>query len=174
MANVAEAAEELRSRIRAWLEAEGWRVEERAVEDTSTSAAKEVSWALQGTDPGGKLVLFAQDARRPDVLVLQAGVTIDPNHTGRLRSLERREQEEFCWDLRFRLLDMGVNFGGIQVPLETVGLIERLYIEDMGRNRFFESVGRLQNAILAVIWMIRRRLDQPAPADDYRGGVAVN
>jgi len=173
MADAKEVAGELSRRIRGWLEAEGWRVEDRAVEESSPPATG-VSWALQGTDPGGKLVLFAQDVRRPDVLVLQAGVTIDPNHTGRLAKLEPREQEEFCWDLRFRLLDMGVNFGGIRVPLETVGLIERLYVEDMGRNRFFESVGRLQNAILAVIWMIRRRLDQPAPADDYRGGVPVN
>jgi hypothetical protein len=163
-----EIEDGLRTKIRQWLEAEGWRVETRAVEESRAR------WALQGVDPGGKLVLFAQDLRRPEVLVLQAGVTIDPNHTQRLSALDRREQEEFCWDLRFRLLDMGVNFGGIQVPLEAVGLIERLYVEDMGRNRFFESVGRLQNAILAVIWMIRRRLDQPAPADDYRAGLSVN
>jgi hypothetical protein len=151
------------NRIAAWLLGEGWKVADRPLEQSR------VSWAFQGTDPGGKVVLFAQDERRPDVLIMQAGITVDPNHAGRLKALPLREQEEFCWELRFRLLDMGVNFGGVKVPLEGVGLVERLYVEGLGRNEFFRAVNRLQNAILAVIWMIRRRLDQPAPADEFRG-----
>ncbi len=144
----------VRSRIVDWLLAEGWQ--------TTRGSGEGAAWALRGQDPGGKVVLFAQERDAPHRLVLQASVRLDAAHTEKLQALDPKEQEDFCWRLRMKLLDMRVDFQGVAIPLEQINLRMRLYTEDLTRTGFFDTLGSLQNAMLYVIWTVRRALDQPA------------
>ena len=75
--------------------------------------------------------------------------------------------------MRFQLLNMGVQFNGVSVPLERINLVLRMYTDDIDRNRFFERMDRLQSGIQATIWIIRRKLDRPAPKEET-SGLSVN
>ena len=150
--------EEVRARIVNWLLAEGWQ--------TTKGSGEGAAWALRGQDPGGKVIIFAQESEPPHRLVLHASVRLDPMHTEKLAALDPKAQEDFCWDLRFKLLDMRVDFQGVSVPLEQINLRMRLYAEDLTRTSFFDTLGSLQNSMLYLIWTVRRALDQPAPPAD--------
>lgn len=151
--------EALQARVGRWLAAEGWQ--------TAEGSGEGAAWAIRGQDPGGKVVIFAQESDDPFRLVLHASVRLDERHNETLRALDAKAQEDFCWQVRLKLLDMRVDFQGVALPLEQINLRMRLYAEDLTRTRFFDTVGSLQNAMLYVIWSVRRLLDQPAlPADE--------
>jgi hypothetical protein len=141
-----------------WLTAEGWQ--------TAAGTGEGAAWALRGQDPGGKVVIFAQESQPPHRLVLHASVRLDESHAKKLQALESAEQEDLCWRIRLKLLDMRVDFQGVAMPLEQINLRMRLYSEDLTRTSFFDAVGTLQNAMLYLIWTVRRTLDQPALHDD--------
>ncbi len=148
--------ERVRARILDWLVAEGW----QATKGSGQGAA----WALRGQDPGGKVVIFAQESAPPHRLILHASVRLDASHAEKLQALDPKAQEDFCWGIRFKLLDMRVDFQGVAIPLDRINLRMRLYAEDLTRTSFFDTLGSLQNAMLFLIWTVRRALDQPAPA----------
>lgn len=150
--------EAIRTRTTEWLEAEGWQ--------TTAGTGEGAAWALRGQDPGGKVVIFAQESQTPHRLVLHASVRLDEAHAEKLLALDEREQEDLCWKIRLKLLDMRVDFQGVAMPLKQINLRMRLYAEDLNRTSFFDTVGSLQNAMLYLIWTVRRILDQPALRDD--------
>lgn len=157
-----------RHQISDWLLAEGWKLKE------ITERAQRAAWALQGMDDRQKVVIFAQGANRPDALIMQARITVDEASQARLNSLGAQENDRLGWDIRFQLLNMGIKFRGLTLPLNQFTLVQRVYTDDLGRNGFFERVDRLQNGIFAAIWLIRRALDQPAPESAGGEGLEVN
>lgn len=153
-----EDLDAIRSRLVDWLLAEGWQ--------TTRGGGEGAAWAVRGQDPGGKVIILAQESEAPHRLLLHASVRLDPAHTQKLQALDPRAQDDFCWRLRMKLLDMRVDFQGVAMPLEQINLRIRLYAEDLTRTGFFDTLGALQNAMLFVIWTVRRTLDQPALASD--------
>jgi hypothetical protein len=152
------ALEEVRDRVVSWLVNEGWQ--------TAAGSGEGAAWALRGQDPGGKVVIFALESRSPHRLVLHSSVRLDDSHSEKLDALESSEQDDLCWQIRLKLLDMRVDFQGVALPLQQINLRMRLYTEDMTRTTFFDTVGAMQNAMLYVIWTVRRVLDQPALQED--------
>lgn len=141
-----------------WLLAEGWQ--------TTKGSGQGAAWALRAEDPSGKVVVFAQEGASPHRLVLHASVRLDDSHSQKLQALEPGHQDDFCWQIRMKLLDMRIDFQGVAMPLEQINLRMRLYAEDLTRTRFFDTLGTLQNAMLFLIWTVRRALDQPAVQTD--------
>lgn len=159
-----DAFEEARKRVTDWLLADGWTISEAA------PPIPDSAWLIQALDPSGRSVLFGQRSNRDDLIVLQGSVALDESHVEKLEALEIEKQEDLCWELRLKLLDM-VDFNGVSTPLRRVNLMTRMYVEDLGRNEFFRTLSQLQRAILVVVWMVRRALDQPAPDDSAGASV---
>ena len=147
-----------------WLLADGWTLSE------APSAVPESAWLVQAVDPSGRTVILGQRTQRPDLIVLQGSVSLDERHAKKLEAMDSREQEDLCWDLRLRLLEM-VDFNGVSTPLRRVNLMTRVFTEDLRRHELFQTLGQLQRAILVVVWTVRRALDQPAPDDIVVGQV---
>lgn len=150
----------MRARLVDWLLAEGWQ--------TAKGSGEGAAWALRAQDPGGKIIILAQESHPPHRLLLHASVRLDGAHTEKLAALDPKLQEDFCWRLRMKLLDMRVDFQGIAIPLEQINLRMRLYTEDLTRTHFFDTLGSLQNAMLYLIWTVRRMLEQPALEPDEK------
>ena len=163
-----EGSRQARQRITDWLLAEGWKLKD------ITGKARGAAWALEGADPRGKVLVFAQAVEKPDALFIQASITVDETSQARLAKLGRERNEELGWEIRFQLLSMGVKFAGLDLPLKRFGLVSRVYTDDLGRNDFFDRVDRLQDGITAAIWLIRRALAQPAPESEAADGLEVN
>lgn len=146
----------LRQQITDWLINEGWTV------GGTPKPIADTAWALQAVDRSGKSFALGQPNTRPDLVVIQTGIKLDARHAGKLGALSHEDQEEFCWKLRFQLLDR-VGFSGVAVPLESINFVEKLFVEDLTRTHFFATLRTLQNAMLAVIWMVWQRLGQQLP-----------
>lgn len=159
---------EIRHRVSDWLLAEGWGLTE--ITDRSEGAA----WAIEGRDASQRVVIFGQGAKKPDVLVMQAPISVDETSRGRLAALGTKKNDELGWEIRFQLLEMGVQFSGLTVPPERFVLSSRLYTDDLGRNSFFERLDRLQAAIMAALWRIRRVLAEPAPDSAGVDALGIN
>ena len=108
------------------------------------------------------------------LLVLQAPITVDEASRARLAALGREKNEELGWEIRFRLLDMGVQFTGLRRAAGRFVLVSRMYTDDLGRNGFFDRLDRLQGAILATLWLIRRALAEPAPDSAGADSLGIN
>ena len=159
---------EVRHQLSDWLLAEGWKLSD------VSGKAQSTAWAIRGTDPHKRVVVFGQDAKKPDVLVMQAPITVDDSSRARLGALGPEKNAELGWEVRFQLLNMGVQFTNLTVPLERFALVLRMYTDDLRRNEFFDRLDRLQNAIMASIWLIRRALSQPAPKDASTDELGIN
>lgn len=160
--------DEVRHRVSDWLLAEGWVLADR------TSQAQGSAWTIEGRDTNKRVVIFGQGAKNPDSLVMQAPIVVDEASRARLAALGPEKNEELGWEIRFQLIDMDVQFAGLNVPLERFVLVSRVYLEDLGRNGFFQRLDRLQGAILATLWRIRRALAEPAPDSAGAGPLGIN
>ncbi len=147
-----------------WLLADGWTLSE------TPSPVPESAWLMQAVDPSGRTVILGQRTKRPDLIVLQGSVSLDERHSKKLEAMDSKEQEDLCWDLRLKLLEM-VDFNGVSTPLRRVNLMTRVFTEHLRRQEFFQTLGQLQRAILVVVWTVRRALDQPAPDDVVVGEI---
>ena len=159
---------EVRHRISDLLLAEGWRLTDM------TDKAEGAAWAIEGRDANKRVVIFGQGAQKPDALVMQAPITVDEASRARLAALGPEKNEELGWEVRFQLLEMGVQFTGLTLPLERFVLVSRVYVEDLGRNGFFDRLDRLQGAITVTLWRIRRALAEPAPDSAGADELGIN
>lgn len=157
----------IREKLTSWLVAEGYTVRE--------GQARDAAWMLVVEDPAQRRFMVGQKPNRPDVIVIQGTVAISDQHGQQLDDLPDEEREDFLYDLRFRLLGLELDFQGVAHPLRQVMLNEHVYWEDLTRNEFFRTLKRVRHGIVAVIWSVGRKLQQPtAPQPEDGGGVAVN
>lgn len=155
----------IREKLTSWLLADGYTLRE--------GTAQEAAWLLVVEDSAQRRYIVGQKHNRPDVVMLQGTLTLGEEHARQVDALPEPEREEFFYELRFRLLGLGLDFQGVAHPLRQVILNEHLYAEGINRNDFFRALKRVRHGIIAVIWMIGRKLRQPAPAEERRG-IEVN
>ena len=86
---------------------------------------------------------------------------------------EAEVKDAILWELRFRLLNMSVDFSGIGEPLERVTVAQRIYLDGLTKDRFLQRVAVVKNALIAVIWSIGRRLSH-LPAPSSHGDVLIH
>lgn len=147
----------VRERIVGWLAADHWKIQE--------GGSPQTRWAVVAEDAQRKRIVFAQLVDRPDLLVIQGSLAVPEALRRRLDQMPAPEREELLWDMRFQLLSMDVRFQGVAPPLEKITVRQHLYVDDLRRNEFVGTVNRLQDALLAMIWMFRRKLQEPAPME---------
>ena len=157
--------QDLRAQVQNWLLGEGWQLTEKPHEDAL--------WLLEAQDAGGRIVVVGQKRGKTDQVLLEAAVALTDNHRERFERLAAAERQELLWDMRFRLLQMGVEFQGAQEPLVRVVIGHRLYLDGIGQDRFLGRVARVRNAVIAVIWTIARHLHL-GPGDTGPGETRVN
>ncbi|HDI60122.1 MAG TPA: DUF2299 domain-containing protein [Desulfobacteraceae bacterium] len=140
-----------REKIQNWLMGEGWTLAEQSHPD--------LAWLIRAQDAGGRRILVGQNKQRPDLIHLEARVDISEEHQQKfaLQAAERRS--EVLWRLRFRLLEMNVDFAGITDPMATVILTQRIYLDGMTRDAFMQRFLRVRNAVIAVIWSVLQDLE---------------
>ncbi|MEJ2167166.1 MAG: DUF2299 family protein [Desulfobacterales bacterium] len=56
------------------------------------------------------------------------------------------------WNLRYRLLQMNVDFVGVAEPIQDVILTQRIYLDGLTKDAFIQRFLTVRNAIIAVIW----------------------
>lgn len=147
--------EEARDKIQNWLMSEGWQIAEQAHPD--------MTWLIRVEDAGGRKVLVGQSKAREDLIQLEARVNIEDEYRQKFESLPEDKRREILWDLRFRLLDMNVDFVGVTEPMEAVMLIQRIYLDGLTKDSFIQRFLIVRNAEIAVIWSVIQNLEGVEP-----------
>lgn len=153
--------EATRQRVQSWLLAEGWQLTEKGHPDAH--------WLLEARDTAGRALVVGQRKGREVQVLLEGVVGIADAHRTGLEAISDRERSELFWTLRFTLLQLGVDFNGVQEPLERVMVGQRVYLDGMTRDSFLQRVSQVRNGVLAVIWTISRALNLSAPQEPLPG-----
>jgi hypothetical protein len=94
-------------------------------------------------------------------LLVLSQVSFSEEDYKRLVEMKYKEVEKIFWELRLRLLDMGVDFKTLKpekIPI-TWEVHSKLFIEETTVQDFFEVYTKVKNSIFCIIWSIRRALD---------------
>ncbi len=147
--------EEARDKIQNWLMSEGWQIAEQAHPN--------MNWLVRAEDAGGRRILVGQSKAREDVIHLEARVNIEDDYRQRFESLPDDERRKILWDLRFRLLQMNVDFAGVAERLAAVVLTQRIYLDGLTKDAFIQRFLNVRNAEIAVIWSVIQNLEGVEP-----------
>jgi hypothetical protein len=158
-------AEEVKAKVQNWLLGEGWQLAEKLHDDAV--------WLLDAQDGGGRHIVIGQKKGKLDQVLLEAAVALSENHRERFEALGFEDRQALLWDLRFRLLHLGLEFHGAQEPFVRVVLGQRIYLDGLSQDAFLQRVSQVRNGIIAVIWTVARHLNL-APGDTEASGGGVN
>ena len=148
-------SEDIKEQIQKWLMEEGWRIRTENVPDAE--------WFLSGESEARVRIGIGQRRGRPDQIIIQGSVIFQQAQQDQIHRLPPEERTDFLWDMRFRLLDMGVEFSGVAEPPHEVRISQRIYYDGLTKDRFLQRVSQVRNGVLTVLWMVARRLAQPPP-----------
>jgi hypothetical protein len=148
---------ETRDKIQNWLMAEGWQIAEPTHPD--------FAWLIRAEDGGERRVLVGRHKAAEDRVHLEANVQISDEHRKLFESLPEEKRREVLWTLRFRLLQMNVDFAGVGEPMKNVVLTQRIYLDGLTKDAFIQRFLTVRNAIIAVIWSTIKDLQAIKPPE---------
>jgi hypothetical protein len=147
-----------RDKVQNWLMSEGWQIAE--------PTHPEFAWLIRAEDGGERKILVGQNKVREDRIHLEANVRISDDHRKQFESLPEDKRREVLWNLRFRLLQMNVDFVGVAEPIQDVILTQRIYLDGLTKDAFIQRFLTVRNAVIAVIWStIKDLMDVKPPAE---------
>jgi hypothetical protein len=141
--------------IKAWLIEEGWSVrQERPVG---------MAWSLVATSRQQVLVNLQQRSDHPDQVLIFAILQLEEATCDQIMQLPMAERRELLWDVRFRLLQLGVEFDGITEPPQRVTVGLAIYRDGLGKDNLLRRMTQVHNATLAAAWTFARKFAEPPP-----------
>lgn len=153
-----QGMDETRDKVQNWLMSEGWQIAE--------PTHPEFAWLIRAEDGGERRILVGQNKAREDRIHLEANVRISDDHRKLFESLSEEKRREVLWNLRFRLLQMNVDFVGVAEPIQEVILTQRIYLDGLTKDAFIQRFLTVRNAVIAVIWStIKDLMDVKPPAE---------
>jgi hypothetical protein len=163
MSRKEQIMEDARDKIQNWLMSEGWQIAEQSHPG--------MKWLIKAEDDGGRRILVGQSKTRDDLIHLEARVNIEDDFRQRFESLPEDKRREILWGLRFRLLQMNVDFTGVTEPMAAVVLTQRIYLDGLTKDSFIQRFLLVRNAEIAVIWSVIQNLEgvePPAESSDAK------
>lgn len=149
----------IKDQVQEWLIKDGW-----SVRDEPSSDAL---WAYLAEDRQLRKIVIGQPAGREDWIVIQAVVNIDDVTKERISQMPPSDRERFLWDLRFELLKTDLEFDGIMIPLERIGVARRIFLESLTKDLFFQIMSQVRKGVLLIQWMVARRFAEEPPQIGY-------
>ena len=147
--------EEIKEQIQKWLMEEGWRIRTENVPDAE--------WFLSGESEAQVRIGIGKKRERPDQIIIQGSVTFQQEQQEQITQFPSAERNDFLWNMRFSLLNLGVEFSGVTEPPQEIRISQRIYYDGLTKDRFLQRVSQVRNGVLTVLWMVAKKLDQPPP-----------
>ena len=150
------SSDTIKEKIRNWLMEDGWSLRQET--------PQQGLWAFIAEDSRGRKIVVGQNSNKQDEVVLQGQVNIGDDLTNKLNNLEEEDRNEFLWDLRFELLRTNLEFAGIEIPLKSVRVSERIFAEELSKGVFLQRTSEVRKGVLVILWMLQRQFaQQPFP-----------
>jgi hypothetical protein len=119
-------------------------------------------------DGQGRSVTVAQLADKPDQIQLGVNVQLSPGEAARVDALESSKRDELLWNLRFALINLGVGFQNVDVPLEKVTVETVIYYDGLTKHEFMHRLLLVRRALVLFIWILNRQFREPARSIGFR------
>ena len=153
-----QSMEATRDKVQTWIMSEGWEISE--------ASHPNFAWLIRAEDGGERKILVGQNKAREDGIHLEANVRISDDYRKQFESLPEEKRREVLWNLRFRLLQMNIDFVGVAEPIQDVILTQRIYLDGLTKDAFIQRFLTVRNAVIAVIWStIKDLMDVKPPAE---------
>jgi hypothetical protein len=136
--------------VQTWLTTEGWALKDLAHENTR--------WLIEARDPEKRPFLISQQKTPEDQVRIQAILAFDESAQSNFAALPKDKKDRCFWEIKFRLLQMGMNFVGLGEPLKRVVLTKNLYLDGFNKNLFMHTIETVRNAMLMVLWALQREM----------------
>lgn len=116
-------------------------------------------WGWVAQDQRERKIVVGQLEGRDDVLIIQAAVAFADDGPQPLDGLSDPDRTAFLWDLRLKLLQMDVEFEGLEHPLRRLTFSDRIFADAMTKDEFFRRVSAVRKALLMALWTIAARTE---------------
>lgn len=159
-----EYSDKLRESITEYLKNEGWRVGAPRIE-------KGVHWILVANDEQGRhinVIFPATALRQSGQLVIANVLKLGDKHKEKYIQLDDNKKRDLIYELRRQILLLGVGYDGIGEPLEKVIFEDILYVEDLNKSSFLQSIRKVRNASLLAVTIIAQRFNEPPPTEPQK------
>jgi hypothetical protein len=123
-------------------------------------------------DPTADLRIVLTEANLPPIqvihpkaeskyVVVAAIVSLSEQDHRKLVEMAYKKLEKLFWEIRFRLLNMGVDFKILRPEkIPTAWEIQsKFFLEDAKVQNFFETYTKIKNSVFCVVWSHRQTLD---------------
>ena len=104
-----------------------------------------------------------QRSDHPDQVLIFAILQLEEATCDQIMQLPMAERRELLWDVRFRLLQLGVEFDGITEPPQRVTVGLAIYRDGLGKDNLLRRMTQVHNATLAAAWTFARKFAEPPP-----------
>jgi hypothetical protein len=158
--------ESVRRRVETWL-ADYFDDVEPFADDTAL-------WHLSATRKAGGGIQVVLLVDNPERLIVQSCVTLKADYKQRYKNLPSEERREFIYDLQLRLLNMDVDYDGVDDPLDTVRISQHVFIESLDRERFVRKLRWVNKGALSVMVMLAQRLPRGRVLEHIAGDVTIH
>jgi hypothetical protein len=125
-----------------------------------------LSFNLAAENGQKRTVHIIQTIEEKDTIEMVARLDLPEQFLSRLSSMNKTTRNKLFWDLRFALLDTQLGFRAIDMPLKSVEVSTRIYLDGLTKDRFAYELFRVRQAITRVFWMIARELGEPEPSKE--------
>lgn len=119
-------------------------------------------WIVQAINKddaaGGRAFLVLQTTLFVDQLLIQGSVEVEPEMRKQLTEMSDADRLALFWEIRFGLLNLGVEFTGVTEPLEMVRVRSEIWDDALTKDTFMSRVDEVNAAIVFVLWTLQRRL----------------
>lgn len=140
------------TRIKKWLEEEGYTIQ--------LSSEKEWEFIIHVIDPFEKGIDIAISQRvGMGIMGIVTGISLPKNIIAIFEKLDKGSKIELIQSLHRTLLSM-IQDHVVDGDLKKISITERVYVENLTRQKFMESFIKLRNTLLYLIAVLRHTFGQ--------------
>jgi hypothetical protein len=155
MVRMAMESDHVKVEIRDWLLKSGMSIREMP--------DQHAAFNFDVTDEEGRHVTIALPLESPDRITLASRIALSPSDAARIEAMPNGQRSNLLWDLRFGLLNIGVGFMGVQLPLPADGIFlgTDVWLDALTKHELMNRLLLLRRALLLINWTINRAFQEP-------------
>lgn len=116
------------------------------------------AWLLAVHHPADLKAGILQTTDKPNQIIIDGSVSISKQQQRLFRELPQQERQSLVYAIRFKLLDMCLNFIGVDDPLTSITVGRIVFFEGLTKTSFHENINAVIRGKLAIIWLVDQAL----------------
>lgn len=156
-----ELSSRLLQRITEYLTTEGWQV-------GPVKTSPQIRWVIEATDNQKRPISVSQEnisQKQTERLLIFTTLKLSPHHLEKFKALRPVDQRDLVYEIRQQTIMMGIDYAGLDVPLDRMLFEDFLYVDDLSKSNFLKTVRKVRNAMLLATITIARRFNEPLPTE---------